>query len=234
MNNNPQDKLDSMLQNYYGREQESFEFRGTSKKRIFLSYSSAIAAVLAILICAGLLIYTCIEPKNDFAINVAAQGTDEYTNLSVKTFYKATYDLEQVDIIDQSNMLTAGIIVVEGKTISDLKVKSLNREGEFLVPYDKGHFLYLDSDGNIKPFYNTDTRIVLICSDDNLTENEKTSSVWYVPVDENGKPISNNEYISEDKEDIVEIQIYFEDGSVSTSYIHISYIDGKMHLKYER
>ena len=232
MNNKANDKLDSMLRNYYGREQESFRFTETPKKRIYLRYSSAIAAVLAIIICAGLLIYTCIEPKNNFVISVAAQGSDEYTNLSVKTFYKATFDLNYAGVTERSEMLTAGIISVSGKTVKDVEAKSLKGDGEFLKATDDG-FYFLDSDGNLS-MPKDDSQIVLICSDEEFTEKEKTSSVWYVPVDENGNHISNNEHIDEKKTDTVAITIHFEDGTNNTCYIHISYIQGKMHLKYVR
>ncbi|MBQ8001785.1 MAG: hypothetical protein IJ298_11445 [Ruminococcus sp.] len=233
MNNNTNDKLDAMLQQYYGREQESFEYNEAPKKRSPLRYTSAVAAVFAILLCAGLLLYTCITPKNDLVINVAAQGTEEYTDLSVKTFYKATFDLDYAGITDKSEMLTAGIIVVKGDNIADIQVDSLYDEGEFLMPYGHNYFQCLDSDGNMKPHYGTDSRLVLICSEEEFTEDEKTSSIWYVPVDENGEPISNNEYIAEEKADTVQMKIYFEDGSCNTKHIFITYNEGKMNIKAE-
>lgn len=233
MNNSTNDKLDIMLQQYYGREQETFEFRESPKKKVYLRFTSSIAAVLVILLCAGLLIYTCIEPKNDFVINVAAQGTEEFTNLSVKTFYKATFDLDYAGITDKSEMLTAGIIVIKGDNIADIQVKSLYGEGEFLMPYGHDYFLCLDSEGNIKPDEGNDSRIVLICSDEEFTEDEKTSSIWYVPVGENGEPISNNEYIAEEKADTVQIKIYFEDGSYTTNYVFITYDENTMNIRAE-
>ncbi len=233
MNNSTTDKLDIMLQQYYGREQETFEFKESPKKKVYLRYTSAIAAVLVILLCTGLLIYTCIEPKNDFVINVAAQGTEEFTNLSVKTFYKATFDLDYAGITNKSEMLTAGIIVVKGDNIADIQVDSLYDEGEFLMPYGHDYFLCLDSDGNMKPHYGTDSRLVLICSEEEFTEEEKTSSIWYVPVDKNGEPISNNEYIAEEKADTVLMKIYFKDGSCNTKNIFITYTNGKMNIEAE-
>lgn len=232
MNNKYNDKLDSMLRNYYGREQETFNYRETPKKHLFLRYSSAVAAVLAILICAGLFIYTCIEPKNDFVINVAAQGSDEYTKLSIKTFYKATFDLNYAGITERSEMLTAGIISVSGEKVTDITAKSLKGEGEFLKATDDGFYI-LDSQGNLS-MPKDNSRIILICSDEKFTEKEKTSSIWYVPVDKEGNPISNKEYVSEEKSDTVEITVHFEDGTTITGYIHISYVEGKMHIKYER
>ncbi len=233
MNNHTNDKLDTMLRRYYDREQESFEFKEAPKKRFYLRYPSAIAAVFVLLLCVGLIIYTCAVPKNDFVINVAAQGTEEYTDLSVKTFYKATFDTNYAGITDRSEMLTAGIIVIKGDTIADIQVKSLYNEGEFLVPYGHNYFLCLDSDGNIKPHYGTDSRLVLICSDEEFTEDEKTSSIWYVPVGVNGEPIGNNEYIAEEKYDTVMINIFFEDGSCNTKNVEISYRDGKMQIEAE-
>lgn len=125
-NNDNNQRFDDMLYAYFGRGQESFEHRGPEHKRNYLRFSSAIAAVLVILLISSVVGYSLIKPQTGLTPHISAQDI---------TFNNSYY----------KNVSEAlGIIrCFADKEIVHIKVRSLTGNGSFFrlsgFPYEKGN-----------------------------------------------------------------------------------------------
>lgn len=208
MNTN-KDKLDKLMNAYFDRRQEAFTYKEPEHKRNYLGFSSAIAAVLVLLVCVGFAAHSHLYPTNSvFSASASNTTADE-------SYAHNNYDKE--GNLHPEGAGVMAVISFTGDDIVHVKVRSLSGSGTFCRLLPEAYDSY-----KLNPTVEipAETSVKYLLSEAEGYYKWNPEKDWTSTL--------NAGYCNPEKaDDKIEVVIYFGDGTFTVRYIDVTIDESK-------